>query len=107
MNIKVIRTDTGHIKVGDTWFTVQSLVDAAFDKVKAAGSTNPAFDQPPFFYSGSPYGDAILTLGCTPMESGPKDFKVEWVCHDGKKPWRSRDPIWPELFAVDQALYEV
>jgi hypothetical protein len=59
----------------------------------------------PLFYTGSPYGEAIVDLGCEPVVP-PDSFRIESVPHDMRKPWRRIEPIWPEVFGVDQLLYE-
>lgn len=102
---EVIRTDTGHMRVNDVWLLTKEVSDKAFAVVKAAGSNNPAFDAPPFCRTGCPYPDAILSLGCKEVEP-PKEYRVECVFHDEKKPWRQREPIWPHIFKIDQNLHE-
>lgn len=101
----VIRTDTGHLRVGNKWFAVQDVSAAAFEAVRAAGSTNPAFDMPPFCFTGCPYGEAILKLGVQEV-AAPTHYQVQYVPHDGKKLWRAREPIWPRVFGLDPSLYE-
>jgi hypothetical protein len=98
MEMKVIRTDTDHIRANGKWFRRADLVDKVFTKLKAAGSDNPALDAPPWFYSGSPYADAICALGCAEVEA-PKKYSVEYVPALGEV-WRARKPAWPEIFGV-------
>jgi hypothetical protein len=103
---RVERTREGYLRVDDRWFTVQSVADAAYRRLEEAGSSNPAFDAPPFCFTGCPYADAILALGLPYTLTPPESATVEYVPHDGKKPWRAREPIWPAVFGVDATLYE-
>lgn len=102
MNDIVIRTNTGHICANGKWYSMFALTDKAFAIVKASGSNNPAFDAPPWFYTGSPYADAIVNLGCKEV-TPPTSYNVECVPLLGKV-WRSREPAWPEIFNVDVEL---
>lgn len=102
---RVQRTNTGHLVVDGKWYWLQDVADAAYKKLKAAGSSNPAFDMPPLFFTGSPYGDAVHRLGCTEVRP-PKTYRVEYVPHGGRKPWRAISPIWPEVFGLDAKAYE-
>ncbi|MDZ7906423.1 MAG: hypothetical protein U5N55_12055 [Cypionkella sp.] len=102
---EVYRTDTEHLIVRGKWFDARAVSQAAYDAVKAAGSKNPAFDMPPFCYTGCPYPDAILALEL-PEVDPPQKYRVMYVPHDGKKPYRGREPIWPQVFGLDQSLYE-
>jgi hypothetical protein len=94
----VVRTNTGHIQANGKWFSLSDLKDAVFAKLKSSGSDNTAFDAPPWFYSGSPYADAICALGCAEVEA-PKEYSVEHVPPLGKV-WRARKPAWPDIFGV-------
>lgn len=105
-DLEVVRFDTEHLWVKGRWFSVHDVADAALSAVVAAGSRNPAFDMPPFCYSGCPYADAILALGCDEISPAPDTARAMLTPHDGKKPARCREPIWPEVFGVDQDLYE-
>jgi hypothetical protein len=98
----VMRTNTGHIFVNGKCYNLFALVNKAFAIVKASGSNNPAFDMPPWFYTGSPYADAIVNLGCKEV-APPTSYKVECVPELGKV-WRSREPAWPKIFNVDVEL---
>lgn len=102
---EVFRTDTGHLCVKGIWLIVEDVVEATYQCIKKAGSKNIAFDMPPFLYTGCPYPDAILDLGCTPVLP-PNSYRIEYVEQDGKKPWHSRTPIWPVVFDVDKSLHE-
>lgn len=104
-DLKVRRTDTGHIAVGDKFFCMSEIYDAAEEKLRAAGAKNIPFNMAPFFYTGCPYGQAIMDLGVSEV-SRPRFFRVEVVPHDGKRPFRFHEPIWPEVFGLDQSLYE-
>lgn len=92
----VIRTDTGHICANGKWYNLSDLVNIAYNIVKDSGSSNPAFDTPPWFYTGSPYADEIVSLGCDVIDA-PKTYKVEHVPELGYV-WRSREPAWPKIF---------
>lgn len=92
----VIRTDTGHICANGKWYTLSVLVDKVFEIVKTSGSNNPAFDMPPWFYTGSPYADELVNLGCKEV-TAPETYKVEYVPALGKV-WRSRELTWPSIF---------
>ena len=83
------------LKVDDVFYQLSELVDKVFDIVKQY-SSNPAFDIPGWFYSGSPYADEIHKLGATPIEN-VNEFIPEFVPPLGKV-WRSREPIWPQIF---------
>ena len=96
--MNVTRTNTGHIRVNGKWFNLTDVVNAAFDKVRASGSDNPAFDMPPFFYTGAPYAEAIIALGCDEV-APPKSYRAEYVPPLGEV-WRSREPAWPAIFGV-------
>ena len=102
MNDTVTRTNTGHIRANGKWYSLHALADKAFAIVKASGSNNPAFDAPPWFYTGSPYADAIVNLGCKEVTEPPV-YQVECVPPLGKV-WRSKEPAWPEIFNVDVEL---
>jgi hypothetical protein len=94
--MQVIRTDTGHICANSKWFLLDDLVDTVFEQIKAWGSNNPAFDAPGWFYTESPYADEIVALGCAEINP-PKEYRIECVPRLGKV-WRSREPLWPEIF---------
>ena len=76
-HLRVMRTDA-HIQIGDQWFSTRSLVNAAYDRIVSAGSKNPAFDSPPFFWTGSPYGVQILSLGCETV-AAPETYVVHYL----------------------------
>lgn len=92
----VVRTDTGHICSNGRWYNLRDLVDTAFERVRAWGSDNPAFDAPNWFYTGSPYADEIVALGCAEVDA-PKEYRIESVPRLGKV-CRSREPQWPVIF---------
>lgn len=92
----VVRTDTGHICANGKWYTLSTLGDKVFDIVTASGSNNPAFDMPPWFYTGSPYADEIESLGCAEVIP-PTQYQKEYVPALGDV-WRSREPAWPSIF---------
>jgi hypothetical protein len=94
--MSVFRTDTGQICANGKWFDLRALVDTAFERVRAWGSDNPGFDAPNWFYTGSPYADEIVALGCAGVDA-PKEYRIESVPPLGKV-WRSRDPLWPVIF---------
>lgn len=100
----VVRTNTGHVFVGQRCFRLRDLGNAAYRKVVDAGSSNPAYDLPPFFWTGSPYGEAILLLNCAQVDP-PSHWLIEHVPRGSRRPWKSHRPIWPEVFGVDPDLY--
>jgi hypothetical protein len=102
MSNTVTRTNTGHIFANGKCYSLFALVNKAFDIVKASGSNNPAFDMPPWFYTGSPYADAIVNLGCEEL-TPPDIYMVECVPPLGNV-WRSREPAWAKIFNVDVKL---
>lgn len=87
--------------VSDKCFLLSDLADAAYAALVDHGSRNPGFDMPPFFYTGSPYGEAILKMGC-PEVDPPRAWRAEYVPQDGVEPWANRKPIWPEVFGIEQ-----
>lgn len=94
---KVLR-DSRHnlLKVGNEFYSLSQLVDAVFEVVKQY-SSNPAFDAPGWFYSGSQYGKEIYSLGIQPLKDAPTEFVPEFVPSLGKV-WRSKEPVWPQIF---------
>lgn len=94
--MRVIRTNSGHICANKRWYVLKDLVDRAFEIAKKSGSINPAFDTPSWFYTGSPYADEIVALGCETTNE-PENYQIECVPKLGKV-WRSREPAWPEIF---------
>lgn len=92
----VVRTNTGHICANGKWYSISALVDRAFGIVTASGSRNPGFDMPHWFYTGSPYGDEIESLGCAEV-APPTEYRKEYVPELGTV-WRSREPAWPSIF---------
>ena len=96
--MNVIRTNTGHIRANGKWFLMADILESTFSTIEKAGSNNPAFDSPPWFYSGSPYADAICALGCAETDA-PEEYLVEYVPPLGKV-WRAREPAWPTIFGV-------
>lgn len=92
----VVRTDTGHIRANGKWYALSTLVDKAFALVTASGSSNPAFDMPPWFYTGSSYANEIENLGCVEV-TPPTEYIKEYVPALGEV-WRSREPAWPSIF---------
>jgi len=57
-------------------FRLHDLIDATRSKLAAAG----CWDNPPMFYSGSPYADALLSLGA-PEVAIPTAFRAEFLPH--------------------------
>lgn len=84
------------LKVGNEFYSLSQLVDAVFEVMKQH-SSNPAFDAPGWFYSGSPYGKEIYSLGIQPLKDTPTEFVPEFVPSLGKV-WRSKEPAWPQIF---------
>lgn len=103
LNTRVMRASS-YIKVDDKWFHLHALANAAFNKVKQSGYSNAAFHAPPFFYTGSPYGDAILELGVEPIAE-PVFERIECVPQDRKmSATPTGRPHWPQIFNVDPSL---
>ena len=97
------------VKRGGSWividderaYALSELVQKTYEMTIAAGSDNPGFDMPAWFFTGSPYAEQIEALGCTLCDV-PKDFLAEYVPDLGKV-WRSRRPLW-ECYATLAAL---
>lgn len=94
--MNVIRTDTSHICANGNWYRLKDLVERAFEIVKESGSNNPGFDTPSWFYTGSPYANEIVALGCDTTNE-PANYRIECVPRLGRV-WRSREPAWPKIF---------
>lgn len=62
--MSVDRTSNDRVCANGKWYDLQDLVAAAYNRAKEAGSKNPAFDIPSWFYTGSPYANEIVELGC-------------------------------------------
>ena len=90
------------IVVDDYAYDLKRLYDAAYQRCVNSGGT--AFDMPPFFYTGSPYGKEIKTLaktaGIEPQEI-PSDMDKAIVPHFDRKVWTTREPMWRQLFLGD------
>tara|TARA_R100000951_G_C2550406_1_gene152264 strand:+ start:136 stop:447 length:312 start_codon:yes stop_codon:yes gene_type:complete len=99
------RANTGHLIYQGKFYSAESVYRYAARHLAKLGSKNIAFDMIPLFYTGSPYGHVILDMGCQSVEP-PTEYSIEVVPHDSIKPWRSREPIWPQAFGVDPILYE-
>jgi hypothetical protein len=95
--LEVLRDSKNNLlKVGNEFYTLSELFDSVFEIVKQH-SKNPGFDTPGWFYSGSPYGKEIISIGVKPLEKEPAEFVPEFVPPLGKV-YRTREPIWPEIF---------
>jgi hypothetical protein len=94
--MRVIRTDTGHVRVDGKWFSMRSLREALWQTLEDAGSTNVAFDIPGAFYSGSPWGDVLLSLGVVEVAE-PANWRAEYVPPLGVV-WRAHRPLWEALW---------
>lgn len=96
-NFEVLRDSKRDLlKVGNEFYSLSQLVATVIEIVKQH-SSNPGFDMPGWFYSGSPYGKEIISLSVQPLKDKPTDFTPEFVpplC----KVWRSREPLWPQIF---------
>lgn len=93
--MNVIRTNTEHLCVGDKWFLMKDLMEKVWSIVSKQ-SDNPAFDFPPWFYTGSPYGEDILNLNVKECEP-PKEYSV--VCVPKVNiTYHKRIPNWPAIF---------
>ena len=82
-------------------YALSELAQKTYEMTIAAGSNNPGFDLPAWFFTGSPYAEQIEALGCTPCEV-PKNFRAEYIPDLGKV-WRARRPLW-ECYATLAAL---
>jgi hypothetical protein len=80
------------VVVDERAYSLAALTEAAYQWAVCAGSTNPAFDMPGWFYSGSPYAEQIKALG-VPCGDVPDDFCPEYVPTPAKL-WRSRPTLW-------------
>jgi hypothetical protein len=97
--MRVLRDSKNNLlKVDDVFYQLSELVDRTFDIAKQH-SSNPVFDMPGWFYSGSPYADEIHKLGCESVEN-VNEFIPEFVPPLGKV-WRSREPMWPTIFGCE------
>ena len=85
--------------VGQRAYLIRDLSDAPYNMVRDAGSKNPGFDIPGWFFTGSPYGKQIVALGATqhPM---PMNFCCEVVPDFGKL-WKERPPGWEYYISRD------
>ena len=90
-----------HICIDGTFYLLHDLTRAADKKLEAAGIKYPGSHRPPFFRSGSPYADALLTLGVSPVTL-PNEFVAEHVPHlDKPLPgFEKSDKIWATIFGV-------
>ena len=102
----ILRTDTGHYVVDGQCYSLASLVEAAYDKMRRAGVTNVGFHAPPFFRTGCRYVDAVKRLiaeydiQTVPL---PPDARVEFVPFYGDAPYSfaGQTQCWPEVFGVE------
>lgn len=89
------------IIVGTIWFKLHDLVDEVDRRLEAAGS----YHRPPFFYTGSPYGEALLALGVQPIKALDKLPPIEFVGgaldrDRSTRPWFGEPQAWPVIFDV-------
>jgi hypothetical protein len=80
------------IIVDGVGYDLRDCSERSYALVVEAGSNNPAFDMPGWFFSGSPYAEQIKALGAA-IVAIPDDFRPEWVPDLGKL-WSSREAIW-------------
>lgn len=85
-------------------YQLSTLRDAAIKKLKPH-TKNVGYNMPPFFYTGSPYADAMLALGVTPMHEIPSGFQVECVPQATKPAAMSQNQIWPQVFNVNKKYH--
>lgn len=90
------------VMVGNRCFSLAALTRATYEAVKRAGSQNPAYDMPPWFYSGSEYGREICDLGVPFVVGFPDAFAPEYVPKSTPS-LCGRPPIWPEVFGRGQS----
>lgn len=97
MSKEVLRDSRNDLlKIGEDYYCLSQKTEAVFAIVKQH-SSNPAFDMPGWFYSGSPYGKEILSIGVKALDNEPEEFVPEYVPPLGKV-YHTREPIWPEIF---------
>jgi hypothetical protein len=97
--MRVLRDSRNNLlKVDNEFYSLSELVDKVYEIVKLH-SSNPAFDMPSWFYSGSYYADEIKKLDVSPIET-PSEFVPEFVPKLGKV-WRARETKWPEIFGCE------
>ena len=96
-----VRRGGDHILVGGRFFLLRDLLEAVEVKLRAVGLKSLSGQRPPFFYTGSPYAEAIINLGVSEV-GRPQCFQVEYVPHHphGGMPWFGSHRIWPDVFNV-------
>lgn len=96
------------IAVGSECFEIKDLVNAVMFDLKEYGCKNIGFHMPPFFTTGSPYGDALLRLaekhGIASTQM-PKDMDVAGVPYYGSCCHFKRTAMWPIVFDCDPNLF--
>ena len=101
MEMHRVLRDGNYIKVGESFFVLSTLSAIVFQRLKDAGSKNPGYDAPPWFYSDSPYGFEILALGAEPTFA-PDDFRAEYVPRGSEEHHpQFAKPKWPEVFNTE------
>jgi len=100
LNMRVVRGGA-HIRIDGAFYLLRDLTRASDKKLEAAGVKYPGSHRPPFFRSGSPYADALLSLGVSPITL-PNGFVPEHVPHlDKPLPgFEVSDKIWATIFDV-------
>ena len=95
-----------YLKVGGDFYNLHDLGDAAFELVKQT-STNPGFDLPPWFYSGSPYAEQIRALGVPPC-AAPASFVPEYLPQTDRQLWNRHASWWQHhATGMDSAFAQV
>lgn len=102
---RVARDSTKNcILIDDVSYSISALRDAAIEKLRPH-TKNIGYHMPPFFYTGSPYADAMLALGVEPMGKIPKNFKAECVPRATTPAAMSQNQIWPKIFNVNKKYH--
>lgn len=102
MTIRVFRDSTNDcLLIDGVPYSIMTLRDAVIEKLRPH-TKNIGYNIPPFFYSGSPYADAMLALGVDPKDEVPDNFRAEWVPQSTKPAAMSQNQIWPKIFNVEK-----
>jgi hypothetical protein len=105
--MRVLRDSTNDLlKVDENYFSLSQIVDRVYEIV-SKHSSNPGFDMPPWFYSGSPYADEILNIGIEPLKLKPKEFQPEFLPQSNNKNWKAKQPLWTKIFNCEEKLNEL
>lgn len=102
---------TNCLLIDDIPYSLSSMVEFVYNKliVKSTTCSNGKTyhiyaDYPPLFFSGSPYGAYLLSLGLTPLKEIPNNFSPEYLLKIGKKPAMASTK-WATILGLDSSLY--